>query len=227
MPSGPEAPEMTNPAAIDAAALEEVAVFPLPQVVLFPHAHLPLHIFEPRYRTMLDDCLAGSKAIVIAQLDRKGGGRINEYAAVGTIVEHQPLPDGRSNIVIEGRARVRLEELVFEDPPRYPYKRARATVLPERLIAVVDYERAALFAAAAMFAREVKKHDPSFTFQVPKEVDAGGLADVCAFQLIVDAGIRQAILEQLDPVARVRMVTNQLAVQHGAMLGDTPGAVLN
>jgi len=212
---------------IDNAVLEEVPVFPLPQVVLFPHSHLPLHIFEPRYRTMLEDCLASNhRAIVIAQLDRKGGDRINEYAGAGIITEHQKLADGRSNIVVVGRARVRLEELVFEDPPRYPYKRARATLIAEPQVAVSDHECAALLNAAAMFASEVKKHDPSFSFKVPR-VDAGGIADACAFQLVVDPGIRQAILEQLDPLKRVRMVTNQLAVQHSAMLGDATGSVLN
>ena len=211
---------------IDEKVLEEVPVFPLPQVVLFPHAQLPLHIFEPRYRTMLEDCLASNGAIVIAQLDRKGGGRINEYAGAGIITEHTKLPDGRSNIIVSGRVRVHLEELVFEDPPRYPYKRARATLVPERPANVHDHERAALLTAAAMFANEVKKHDPSYTFKVPKGVDAGGLADACAFQLVVDPAIRQAIFEQLDPLKRLRMVTNQLAVQHGAMLGET-GPVLN
>lgn len=214
---------------IDEKVLEEVAVFPLPQVVLFPHAHLPLHIFEPRYRTMLEDCLASNGAIVIAQLDRKGGDRINEYAGAGVITEHQALPDGRSNIVVSGRMRVRLEELVFEDPPRYPYKRARATIVQEKSSIVKPHECAALLNAASMFATEVKKHDPSFTFRLPKGVDGGGMADACAFQLVVDPGIRQAILEQTDPLKRVRMVTNQLAVQHGAMLGDSapPSSVLN
>lgn len=211
---------------IDEKVLEEVPVFPLPQVVLFPHAQLPLHIFEPRYRTMLEDCLASNGAIIIAQLDRKGGGRINEYAGAGVITEHTKLPDGRSNIIVSGRVRVRLEELVFEDPPRYPYKRARATLVPERSVTIHDHERAALLTAATMFASEVKKHDPSFTFKLPKGVDSGGMADACAFQLVVDPAIRQAILEQLDPLKRLRMVTNQLAVQHGAMLGET-GPVLN
>lgn len=211
---------------IDDKVLEEIPVFPLPQVVLFPHAELPLHIFEPRYRMMLEDCLASNGVIVIAQLDRKGGGRINEYAGAGVITEHTKLPDGRSNIVVSGRARVRLEELVFEDPPRYPYKRARATLIPERRVNVMDYERAALLTAASMFATEMKKHDPTFTFKLPKGVDDGGMADACAFQLVVDPAIRQAIFEQLDPLKRLRMVTNQLAVQHGAMLGET-GSVLN
>jgi Lon protease-like protein len=214
----------------DPPALANVPVFPLPHVVLFPEALLPLHIFEPRYRKMLADCLAADGSIVIAHVDLRVGGRIAKVAGVGVIVEHQALPDGRSNIVVAGRGRVRLDEIVVEDPPQYPYKRARATCLSDVDVGVSDGDRAALVAAATMFATEVKKHDPSFTFRVPKELarhDAGGIADTCAFQLVVDAQVRQAILEELDPRTRVRMVMDQIALQHGAMLGDANGTVLN
>jgi ATP-dependent Lon protease len=223
MPSGLEL-IMTR---LDESALADVPVFPLPHVVLFPDALLPLHIFEPRYRKMLEDCLSAGGAIVVAQITRSGGGRIAEVAGAGVIVEHQPLADGRSNIVVAGRARVRLDELVLEDPPRYPYKRARATRLPDLDVGVNEADRAALLATATMFAAEVMKHDPTFALQMPSGVDAGGLADTCAFQLVVDANVRQAILEELDPRVRVRRVMDQLALQHGAMLGEVKGAVLN
>lgn len=215
-------------------ALADVPVFPLPNVVLFPETLLPLHIFEPRYRAMLSDCLDRDGAIVIAQVDRSGA-RIAEVASVGVIVEHQPLPDGRSNIVVAGSARVHLDELVVEELPRYPYKRARASRLHEVDVTVSDADHAALLAAARMFVTEVKKHDTKFELRMPKGLrgtetsgaKAGALADICAFQLVVDAQVRQAILEELDPRARVRMVMAQLAAQHGAMLGEMKGTVLN
>ncbi len=218
-----------NPRSLEDEQLADVPVFPLPHVVLFPEALLPLHIFEPRYRAMLADCLdQRAGAIVIAQIDRSGGGRIAEVAGAGVIVEHQPLPDGRSNIVVAGCARVRLDELVLEEPPRYPYKRARASRLTNRDVSVSDADRSALLAAATMFATEVKKHDPTFSFRMPRgSSDAGGIADTCAFQLIIDAGVRQAILEELDPRQRVRMVMDQLALQHGAMIGESKSTLLN
>jgi Lon protease-like protein len=225
---------------LDERTLADVPVFPLPHVVLFPEARLPLHIFEPRYRKMLADCMEAGGALVIAQVDSRSG-RIADIASVGIVVEHEPLPDGRSNIVVSGAARVHLAELVAEDPPRYPYKRARATRLRDLEVTVNDAECTALLTAASMFAAEVKRHDPSFTFRLPPRRDDEGasapaslLADVCAFQLVVDASVRQAILEELDPRARVRLVMDQLALQHGAMLAETkdasdvaPGRVLN
>ncbi len=211
---------------IEAEALTALPLFPLPSVVLFPEVLLPLHIFEPRYRAMLSDILDGDGALVIAQLDRDTG-RLADVAGIGVVVDHRPLPDGRSNIVVAGAARVRLDELVVEDLPRYPYKRARATRLAELDAVVPDGDRAALVAAATMFVTEVKKHDPTFEFRMPAQPTAGILADACAFHLVVDATARQAILEELDPRARVRMVMDQLALQHGAMLSDAKATVLN
>jgi Lon protease-like protein len=202
------------------SALDLVAVFPLPHVVLFPRAVLPLHIFEPRYRKMLADCLAGSGALVIAQLDRNDASRIAEVAGRGMIVDHQPLPDGRSNIVVAGCARVRLVEVVAEELPDYPYKRARTEPLVDLATEVGEGDRAALIATATMFVGEVQKHDPTFRFHVPEGGDAGTIADLCAFQLVIDGGVRQAILEELDPRTRIVRIIDQLALQHAAMLGE-------
>jgi Lon protease-like protein len=207
-------------------ALTEIAVFPLPRVVLFPGAALPLHIFEPRYRVMLKDCLASHRALAIGQSAEDGA-----IVGGGLVVEHHQLPDGRSNILVVGEARLRLEEVTAEDLPRYPYKRARAVVLQDLAFAVSEKDKTALVAAATMFASEVKKHDASFSFNVPPTATAtaGELADVCAYQLVVDPDVRQAVLEDLDPRSRVERVTNQIALQHGAMIRDAPGSskVLN
>jgi Lon protease-like protein len=203
-------------------ALDDIAVFPLPRVVLFPGAALPLHIFEPRYRVMLKDCLAGHRAIAIGQSAEDGA-----IVGGGLIVEHTQLPDGRSNILVVGEARLRLEQVTLEDLPRHPYRRARAVVLRDLDHAVPEKDKTALVAAATMFASEVKKHDASFSFMVPATATAGELADVCAYQLVVDPEVRQAVLEDLDPRSRVDRVTTQIALQQSTMLRDAPGKVLN
>jgi ATP-dependent Lon protease len=207
-----------------ADSLTAIAVFPLPNVVLFPGAALPLHIFEPRYRVMLEDCLASHRAIAIGQAAEDGA-----IVGGGLIVEHSQLADGRSNILVVGESRLRLEEIMPEDLPRYPYRRGRAVVLTDLALEVSEHDKTALVAAATMFASEVKKHDASFSFRVPAAATAGALADVCAYQLVVDPAVRQAVLEDLDPRSRVDRVTNQIALQHGSMIRDAPGSsrVLN
>ena len=204
-----------------------IPLFPLPQVVLFPEAVLPLHVFEPRYRAMLAHSLATHGAMVVAHLiggeDEHGRPRIAPIAGGGIVIEHQELPDGRSNIVVLGEARLRLDEL---DPDESrPFRMARVTKLEDLPVSVRQNDSTALVAAATMFAAEVKKHDPTFSFRMPATLDASHVADLCAFQLVIDAGARQAILNELDPRARVEMVLSQLALQHGAMINSDKSRV--
>jgi Lon protease-like protein len=203
------------------AALEALPVFPLPQVVLFPQAILPLHVFEPRYRAMLRDCVATHGAMAVALLlgsSREGQlPPIATVAGVGIVIEHQPLADGRSNILLHGRARVRLEELPFVPP----YRRARATILEELPERVSHADRAALLACADAFAAEVRHKNPEFSFRIPPNLEPGVLCDYCAHHLVVDTVLRQRLLEELSPAERVRMVTTELASQHSALLRES------
>jgi Lon protease-like protein len=89
-------------------------VFPLPNVVLFPHVFLPLHIFEPRYRTMVADALGGDRMIGMALLrpgwegNYEGNPPIYPIGCAGLITFHEPLADGRCNIVLRGVSKFRV-----------------------------------------------------------------------------------------------------------------------
>ncbi len=92
-------------------------IFPL-SVVLFPTTPLPLHIFEPRYRRMLADCLAGDRSFGITPVGTDG--ELPEIGAVGCVAEvrvNQELPDGRSNIVVVGGPRFALTKVLHEPLP--------------------------------------------------------------------------------------------------------------
>jgi Lon protease-like protein len=205
------------------AALEALPIFPLPQIVLFPQTILPLHVFEPRYRALLKDCLATHGGLALAKLTGPAGDGtlppIASVAGAGIIVEHQPLSDGRANILLHGCARVMLEELPFVPP----YRRARATILVDACESVAHSDRAALLACAEAFAAEIRQHNPEFSFRIPANLEAGALSDYCAHHLLVDAGLRQRLLEELRPAERVRIVTEELALQHSAMRQESGG----
>jgi ATP-dependent Lon protease len=199
---------------VPASALHAMPIFPLSGVVLFPGALLPLHVFEPRYRKMLADCLATHRCMAMAFVVGEGGPedlsgtpRIARIAGAGVVVHHAPLPDGRSNLVLQGRARVDLEELPF----LAPYRRARASVLADVPSPVSAVERRGLHAAAAAFAASMRKAD----FELPPGIAPGAAADLCAHHLVSDPGARQRVLEELDVAARVRLVTSTLAEQMG------------
>jgi ATP-dependent Lon protease len=206
-------------------ALESVPVFPLPQAILFPRAMMPLHIFEPRYRAMLAHCLATHKVMVVARIgnvtdvDAEGRPRFSPVAGLGGILNHQPLPDGRSNIVLLGLARVALEEI----PSRDPFRRARATVLPDVSTAVSAANRTALVNAATTFAGALHKH-AEISFALPEGAEPDVIADLCAHHLLFDPDARQAVLEERDVAARVRRVTAELALQQRALQRPDPDA---
>ncbi|HEY8089907.1 MAG TPA: LON peptidase substrate-binding domain-containing protein [Polyangiaceae bacterium] len=210
---------MMEEAALE-GALDELPVFPLPSVVLFPRAVLPLHVFEPRYRSMLAHCLATHRCMAMAYVvDGEEPPGIARVAGVGVVMQHQALPDGRSNILLLGRARVALDELPFAPP----FRRARAQLLADGHTDVSDMELASLHAAASGFIAEVRRHDANVEFALPTGVDAGGAADLCAHHLVVDPGARQRVLEELDVVARVLLVTTALAAQTSRLASERPG----
>jgi Lon protease-like protein len=213
---------MKSIANIDAALLD-LPIFPLGQVVLFPRALLPLHIFEPRYRAMLRDCVATHSLMAIAlatgETDDAGQTKIAKIAGLGIIVEHQEVDDGRSNILLHGVHRVSLEELPFVPP----YRRAKATILNEVASHVSSPDRTALTAAVNAFASDVRKRDPHFSIDLPPSLEPGAMADLYAHHLVIDAGERQRILEELDASERVRLVTEALAMQHSRLARETNG----
>ncbi len=107
---------------------DELPLFPLSNVVLFPDVYLPLHIFEERYRAMTRQALGGTRLIGMTVL-REGWDEDDDSAppiyatgCAGAIVHHEPLPDGRFNIVLQGVARFEVER---ELPGATPFRVAR------------------------------------------------------------------------------------------------------
>ncbi len=96
-------------------------MFPL-GTVLFPSAVLPLHVFEPRYRALVRDCLAGARDLGVVLIERGsevgGGDARSDVGTVAHIVEAQELPDGRWALLTVGARRLRVERWLPDAP--YP-----------------------------------------------------------------------------------------------------------
>jgi uncharacterized protein len=111
-----------------------IPLFPLGDVVLFPHVPVPLHIFEPRYRKMVADALGGARVIGMILLrpgwekDYEGRPPVFEAGCAGLIDRWEELPDGRYNILLRGLTRFRVREEHEGDV----YRIARVDALPDR-----------------------------------------------------------------------------------------------
>jgi Lon protease-like protein len=121
---------------VGSTPLLTIPVFPLPVVVLFPGTHAPLHIFEPRYRQMTADALAGDRRIGMVTVrpehavGMEGDPPVFAIGCLGSIAEHRRLPDGRYELVLRGEQRFRL----LREPPRPAsqlYRTAEVELLDE------------------------------------------------------------------------------------------------
>jgi hypothetical protein len=181
----------------------QIPIFPLPSVVLFPEVTLPLHIFEPRYREMVGDALAGDRLIGMALLksgweaEYEGRPPVYEIGCVGVISHHERLADGRYNIVLQGVDRVRI---TTETEDR-SYRRAFIEPLGDVLAAG---ERARLHDARQRLETLVAPYtDPSGgELRIPASVPDVELVNALAQYLPLEPVEKQALLEREGPLAR-------------------------
>lgn len=135
----------------------EIPIFPLSNVVLFPQIQTPLHLFEPRYRQMVDQALAGERQIGMVavppeHVDEMGGDPpLYPIGCAGVIAQSQRLPDGRYNVVLAGTQRFRIEheasrpearlyrvaEVELLDDPFSDTEQERVARLRDRIVALV------------------------------------------------------------------------------------------
>ena len=192
-------------------------IFPLPNVQLFPHALLPLHVFEPRYRDMVRDAMAGERLIAVAsfvpgyEANYHGRPAVRAIVGVGAIVGHEAIgDDGRANIVLRGLARARIER---ELPPDQLYRLVDAATVPDELAAALD-EKAArdtLVLLADQLALKLPSGGDTLRELARSQPDLGALVDVLSAALVTDPDDRQQLLETLDVGARADRVSNEIA----------------
>ncbi|HSN81671.1 MAG TPA: LON peptidase substrate-binding domain-containing protein [Polyangiales bacterium] len=194
--------------------LAKLPIFPLPRVVFFPGTALPLHLFEPRYTRMIEDCLdSGCTALAVALLapgwedNYEGNPAIHEVAGAGRIVAHQARRDGTHDVILHGLNRVRLHEHPSDGRP---YRCARAVPI-EDVGAATSGDVLAMMACATRVAAKVRERQPDFVLQLSNDLPAARAADGVADQLVVSPEARQQILETADVQQRVALVTEHVA----------------
>jgi uncharacterized protein len=213
----PPAPPPTSTAADGGlgAALRRLPLFPLPNAVLFPHALLPLHIFEERYRVMVRDVLSGSRCLAIGLLIPEAREEdelpaVQPIAGVGEVVMAHELPDGRFNLVLRGRARVHIDG---ELSSGRPYRLVTATELPDYPIGdaseIADADQT-LRALIGRLADAIPEGGELLRQVVAAQETPAELVDGVASALIVDPALRQRLLETRDVSARLERVAAEV-----------------
>lgn len=181
-------------------------LFPLPNVLLLPETILPLHIFEPRYQTMLSDALAGERLLGIQLLNPAGppddAGRpaVFEVGCAGEVVEHESLEDGRSNVLLRGTFRYRI---AGERETPTPYRVAEVAPLPMQPLppAASGRSRRSL---RHLLAKSVERLADSVgrahSRSLPPELSDEGFVNEALTRLGLDAeeGYRVLVMDRLE-----------------------------
>jgi Lon protease-like protein len=191
-------------------------LFPLPNLVLFPHVMQPLHVFEPRYRLMTADALAGDRLIGLILLKPgwephyEGKPALYPVGCLGKIVAEQKLEDGRFNVLLRGLSRMRLRretdqgtlyrtadvELLEDcDPPDADDDRE----LRRRLTKLVTEWLPAQGNALEQFRKLLKS-----------DLALGILCDIFTFALPLELEVKQEFLEEPHVERRVRRLLERL-----------------
>jgi Lon protease-like protein len=177
-------------------------VFPLPRAWLFPHVVLPLHVFEPRYRQMVADCLDGPGRIVLGTIaagfehEHLGEPPLEPIGGLGEIGRHEQLPDGTYHVFLVGLARVRIREVESDRL----YRKVEAEPIEESAAPTPETAELRREVCDAILARvdDIK--------QVPEQVPLGALVDFLALRLQLPHEQMQLVYNETDPTVRARTV---------------------
>jgi Lon protease-like protein len=197
--------------------LSAVPLFPLPNVVLFPRAVLPLHIFEQRYKAMTADALAGDRRVAMALLrpgwEKSYYGRpaIEPVVCVGTILNSEELPDGKYNFLLQGHTRAAVEREL--DATDKPYRLAKLRPLEQVPVMEIDLgdarQRIAQILGEGAFAHTSLARQ--FRQMLTSMLPTPDICDLIAFNVLDDVRVKQSLLGEIDARARVDRTVEALA----------------
>ena len=207
---------MTDDAQRVERQLHRLPIFPLPGAVLLPYALIPLHVFEPRYRKMVRDCQAGAGVMALANIPAEPRAtrdppHVLPVIGAGILARVDPLPDGRSNIVLRGVRRARIVE---ELPTQEPYRLVRAEPLAEPPADAAGLETSAeqlRQLVLALCARRPGAAATALAQMAGSTARPGELADAVGAMVLESAQERQQLLETASAEGRLRRVAQHVA----------------
>ena len=185
----------------------------LPNTLLFPEALLPLFIFEPRYREMMEWVLENDRMFCMALLRRgredwSSPADFHEVAGLGLVRACVGQPDGTSHLILQGVARVEFTEFVQTEPFAIAKIRevpeSRADDAEAATLSAIVLELCALHRANGLVISDMLDQ------QLAQVRDAGALSDLVAYALIRDPYRRQSVLEAGDVSKRLRTLIGHL-----------------
>ena len=194
-------------------------LFPLPDAVLLPHAVQPLHVFEQRYRKLVEDCLDQAGQIAMAtfrgndwKLDYQGQAPRRPAVCVGQIVHHEELSDGRHNLLLHGVCRAKIEKL-FEPNDDRPYRIARLVPLEQvdqQPPAMENVRKSLRNMLVSPRLSKMRSVDTVMQWFDRDDVSTHALLELIGFALVHDNELKYRLLAEANPLRRARLIKQEL-----------------
>jgi len=191
----------------------------LPNAITFPHGALPLHIFEPRYRIMLEDALESNFMICVANLQSQEtpdpANCTSKIGIIGLIRVSKEQEDGRSNLILHSISRV--EFLSWETDS--PYPKARIKALGNLEEPVTESTNLIITSLRDATSRVMAEFPNDVVAEINKALDSVNddlaiLTDVVAQQFVSDEKVRLSLLENNQPTQRAETLIRHLRIQN-------------
>ena len=194
-----------------------VRLFPLPNLVMFPHVIQALHIFEPRYCEMLSEALESDHLITMAVLEPGWEShyelvpKLSKFVCIGRVVSHTPVGDGRHNILLAGIQRARIIEELTED---VQFRKARVEIIEDIPMEDPVAQEAARLELLKLFRPALPEdlaQSDAFSDLLSQHIPLGSLTDVIAYAINFPQAIKQVLLGEHRVQVRYQILAEQLA----------------
>jgi ATP-dependent Lon protease len=194
-----------------------VRLFPLPNLVMFPHVIQALHIFEPRYCEMLSEALESDHLITMAVLEPGWEShyelvpKLSKFVCIGRVVSHTPVGDGRHNILLAGIQRARIIEELTED---VQFRKARVEIIEDIPMEDPVAQEAARLELLKLFRPALPEdlaQSDTFSDLLSQHIPLGSLTDVIAYAINFPQAIKQLLLGEHRVQVRYQILAEQLA----------------
>ena len=196
-------------------------VFPLPNLVMFPHVMQAMHIFEPRYRALFEEAIEDDRLITLGLLtpgweaNYEGRPPLQSTACLCRIASHQRTPEGTFNVLLLGVRRLQLGE---ELPPEKPFRVFEAEILDDHLPSQLSAEEgnAVQQQLLSAFKRAMPKIPDSYDQLdqlLGNQITLGMLTDIVAYTVELAVSVKMSLLAERDVFRRTQMLLQALGSQ--------------
>ncbi len=202
----------------------QARVFPLPNLVMFPHVMQALHIFEPRYRALFEEAIEGDRLVALGVLaagwegDYEGRPPLRSTACLCRIATHQRTKEGTYNVLVLGVRRIKL---VRELPVKKLFRVVESELLddlePDAPVGAASGLQQELLAAFKQAMPRIPNAYEQLDQLLGSQITLGMLADIVSYTVDLDVEVKMRLLAECDVFRRTRLLLEALATRPAAV----------